>query len=592
MSAQYVHRASVRFSADGRRAACLAFGSYPDAHLEGWELTGQGPRRWLRMPIPPDAGLSYALPVSGGGLLLTTWRHERQHLALVGPDGMRGCRPVPQLRVTAAPPGPGLALGLVDTPAGATAVFRIDADVDGVGEGWRSLVAEAPEPLRGPGVVAGDRVVFHVRRDGAAVPVVLDPTTGEVTPLELPAGVRGAIPIHAAGDTVLVGVSVAGRHRLATLSLRDPARLEPLGGLDHLDGAVQPLALDPTGAEVVLRLRRGARSRLLRHRLATRRTREITAPPGTASPPAAWTDAGLWLPFVTTTTPVALWWLPGGGAKLRPALGAGAAGRRPGRVETLPGPAGPVEAVRYGDWRRADRVVLALHGGPAERWSLTFDPGLQALASAGLAVVAPNPRGSTGYGRGYQEAIKGAWGGPDLADVVAVGSHLVRERGRHRPLPALFGVSYGAFLGLLAVAEAPELWSGCVAVAPFLSGARLYPEATAPVRALLDRLGGTAMVAGAPGPRDLLRLAPRMRGRVFVVHGERDPTIPVSHSRALVAALAGRPEVSVTYRELAGRGHQPFRQSLDSPEFVEIIRFLGGTVPKAAPPTESTIVDR
>lgn len=39
-------------------------------------------------------------------------------------------------------------------------------------------------------------------------------------------------------------------------------------------------------------------------------------------------------------------------------------------------------------------------------------------------------------------------------------------------------------------------------------------------------------------------------------------------------------------------GRQPFRQSLDSPEFVEIVRFLAGTVPKAAPPTESTIVDR
>jgi pimeloyl-ACP methyl ester carboxylesterase len=392
-------------------------------------------------------------------------------------------------------------------------------------------------------VVAGNRVLFHVRRGGAAMPVVVDPETGEVVPLELPAGVQEAVPIIAAGDTVLVGVAVAGRHRLAMVSLRDPGRFAPLDALDHLQGAVQPLALHPAGTELLLRLRRGARSRLLRHRFTTWHTEPITTPPGTAGRPAAWTAAGLWLPFTSTTAPATLWWLPAGGAALRaaPGIGAAVAGGRPGRVEEFPGPAGPVEAVGYGDWRHADRVMLALHGGPAERWSLTFVPALQEFASAGLAVVAPNPRGSTGYGCGYEEAIKGAWGGPDLADVLAVGAFLVRERGPGRPLPAVYGTSYGAFLGLLALAEAPQLWSGCVAVAPFLSGARLYPDAIPPVRALLDRLAGATVVNGASGPRDLLRQAPRMRGRVLVVHGERDPTIPVGHSRELVAALTGRP---------------------------------------------------
>jgi dipeptidyl aminopeptidase/acylaminoacyl peptidase len=230
--------------------------------------------------------------------------------------------------------------------------------------------------------------------------------------------------------------------------------------------------------------------------------------------------------------------------------------------------------VVYGAWRTADRVVLALHGGPSEHWSLSYDPGLQAFARAGLAVVALNPRGSTGYGREHELAIKGKWGGPDLADVVAVATHLARARGP-RPAAAVYGTSYGAFLGLLALAEAPHLLSRCVAIAPFRSGAALYADAGPRVRALLDRLDGTVLLNDPPGPRDLVRLAPRMRGRILVVHGKHDPVIPVRHSRELVEALRAHSGVKLIYRELAG-GHQPVRPAIDDPEYAAIVKFLCG----------------
>ena len=80
------------------------------------------------------------------------------------------------------------------------------------------------------------------------------------------------------------------------------------------------------------------------------------------------------------------------------------------RVESLPGADGPIETVVYGpDWRSSSVVVVALHGGPDAHWTLAFDSLFQLLAGAGLTVVAPNQRGSTGYGRAYQDAIAGAW---------------------------------------------------------------------------------------------------------------------------------------------------------------------------------------
>lgn len=593
MSQHREFRIRVRFSADGRHCACLAVADHtgdgaPGAdrsqvHLEGWVLAGGGPRRWLRVSLPGAATGAYALPVPGRRLLLRQWRDGQPYLSLIGTAGTVASRPVPELRITTTTPDGGLAVGLADRPDGGTEVFRIE-DRTGHGGGLGlSELARAPATLCGPGVVVADRMVFYTRSNGVPVPQVFDPAAGGLAPAA-PAVLSGALPVHGAGDTLLLAVPGDRRPSLATTSLRSPDRLDPLDGVAELAGAVQPLALDPAAREVALRLRHGITSRLLRYRLATGQLHEIDAPPGSTAPPPSWADGalpaawgpdGLWLAYTTTTAPTGLWWLRPGASQLRPAPGGVAPPGQPGRVETLPGPAGPIEAVTYGDWRTSAHVVVALHGGPADHWPLAFDPGLQAFASSGFAVVAPNQRGSTGYGRAHHEAIKGAWGGPDLADVVAVGAHLERVRGPGRSRPGLYGFSYGAFLGLLALAEAPRLWSGCVAVAPFLSAARLHADAGAAVRSLVDRLDGTATVTDGIGPRDLLGLAPRMRGRVLVLHGDRDPNIPVTHSRALVAALAGAPDVAVTYRELPGGGHFALRPDPEVGQFAEVLRFLG-----------------
>ncbi len=90
----------------------------------------------------------------------------------------------------------------------------------------------------------------------------------------------------------------------------------------------------------------------------------------------------------------------------------------PGDAELVEfdGPAGPIETIVYGgpDWRTHDRLVLALHGGPVSSWRLEFDPLFQGLVRAGCAVVAPNCRGSVGYGEDHLHPIRGDWGGRDL----------------------------------------------------------------------------------------------------------------------------------------------------------------------------------
>ena len=64
-------------------------------------------------------------------------------------------------------------------------------------------------------------------------------------------------------------------------------------------------------------------------------------------------------------------------------------------------------------------AILRLHGGPAAQFSTEFDLEWQLLAASGYAVIAPNPRGSTGRGRDFSRAIWADWGNRDFEDVTA-----------------------------------------------------------------------------------------------------------------------------------------------------------------------------
>ena len=109
---------------------------------------------------------------------------------------------------------------------------------------------------------------------------------------------------------------------------------------------------------------------------------------------------------------------------------AGDLGAPPAELINLRGPAGPIEAIVYGgpDWRACERLVVALHGGPLSSWAFGYEPLFHRLSAAGVAVLAPNYRGSTGYGEEHLRAVIGDWGGPDLDDVLHLARSLDEDR--------------------------------------------------------------------------------------------------------------------------------------------------------------------
>jgi dipeptidyl aminopeptidase/acylaminoacyl peptidase len=93
-------------------------------------------------------------------------------------------------------------------------------------------------------------------------------------------------------------------------------------------------------------------------------------------------------------------------------------------------------------------VLLNIHGGPAGQYGWGFFDEFQVYASAGYGVVACNPRGSSGRGRDFVEAVTGdGWGVVDVADVMAALDGALARHPRLDPgRLGIMGGSYGGFL--------------------------------------------------------------------------------------------------------------------------------------------------
>ena len=88
-----------------------------------------------------------------------------------------------------------------------------------------------------------------------------------------------------------------------------------------------------------------------------------------------------------------------------------------------------VRPLNYQPGRRYP-TILRIHGGPVYQFSHEFMADWQAYAASGYAVVAVNPRGSSGRGFDFARAIYADWGNKDVADVLAGVDHVVKHRYR------------------------------------------------------------------------------------------------------------------------------------------------------------------
>jgi dipeptidyl aminopeptidase/acylaminoacyl peptidase len=203
-------------------------------------------------------------------------------------------------------------------------------------------------------------------------------------------------------------------------------------------------------------------------------------------------------------------------------------------------------------------VVLAIHGGPPvqERPAYSNEGFYQYLASRGVAIFAPNVRGSSGYGISYQRAVDRDWGGVDLEDLADAARYLRSLDWVDPARIGLFGRSYGGFGVLSCVSRLPEFdWAAAVAwagISNIITLARAMPPTWRTQVATM--IGDPENDADFLMSRSPVTYSDRIRTPLFLIQGANDVRVPKHESDQIVQRLRAR-GVEVRYDIYPDEGH-------------------------------------
>lgn len=497
-----------RWSPDGRR---LAFVSRRRGWSQVWLVDAPIPRRGrpARDPRPAEPR-----PVTATGLDVEDycWTADGRSLAVAG------------LRAPVFSTGE---IHLVDVATGE------ERRVAGGGEEW----ASGPRPMPDGGLLYATDAdgwfqVVHLSADGRERRVL---TAGEREHGE-PAGGQG----------------------WAALASPDGSRFVHIEVHDGLvDLVVAPIA--PAGP---VKRGRGRPRKNPPPQVAAAGGRPVNPRPGVWRS-VGWSSDGTWIAAVgeSETAPQDLWMLPVPGAGPPDARPRQVTNSLPATVAAALAPArvaqGERTAITARDglrveatlWRplgatgrrggRKVPVVITPHGGPTWQSYRAFTPFKLLLAGEGFAVLDPDFRGSTGYGREFRRANHDEWGQADVGDVLDA-AHWALEQPWCDGRLAVFGGSYGGYMVLCALVEEPGLWRAGIDLYGDSEIAESYRHG--------DRAGRLDLARQMGSPDDPDRVeryrraspvyrAERIEAPVLILHGRKDKRVVPLMSERMVEAL-------------------------------------------------------
>lgn len=239
----------------------------------------------------------------------------------------------------------------------------------------------------------------------------------------------------------------------------------------------------------------------------------------------------------------------------------------------------------------AGPAVLSFHGGPESEERPAFNPLYQALLARGIAVFAPNVRGSAGFGRRFVNLDNGALRAGAIRDIRAAADYLAREGIADPRRLGIMGGSYGGYMTMAGLTEFPELFAAGADLFGIVNFETFFAH-TEPWMAAISKVEYGDPVA----QREMLReLSPinkldRVRAPTLVLHGANDTNVPVVEAEQVVAALKRR-GVPVEYVLFPDEGHG-FRKTANRVRAnVAIVRWFEtylGRGAAAATPANST----
>lgn len=205
-------------------------------------------------------------------------------------------------------------------------------------------------------------------------------------------------------------------------------------------------------------------------------------------------------------------------------------------------------------------MVLMVHGGPWARDSWGFNPYHQWLANRGYAVLSPNFRGSTGFGKSFVNAGDGQWADQMHDDLIDAVEWAVANGIAEREKVAIMGGSYGGYAALAGLTFTPEVFAAGVAIvgpSNLITLLNSIPPYWAPmVEMFAKRVADPRTPEGRRRLRDMspLTQVDEIVRPLLIGQGANDPRVKQQESDQIVRAMQAK-SLPVTYVLYPDEGH-------------------------------------
>jgi dipeptidyl aminopeptidase/acylaminoacyl peptidase len=226
-------------------------------------------------------------------------------------------------------------------------------------------------------------------------------------------------------------------------------------------------------------------------------------------------------------------------------------------------------------------AIVYVHGGPTSQTHNSFNRFIQYVVNKGYFVIAPNYRGSTGYGKEFQNANLFDMGGGDLQDVLAAADWM-KQTGYPDPKKLiLMGGSYGGYMTMMGVTKAPDVWAAGVPIVPFVNWfTEIQNEDPVLQQSDLATMGDPEKNKALYEDRSPINFIDQVKAPLLLLAGGHDPRCPKSETQQVVDAIKKRGGVieSKVY-ENEGHGFAKVENQIDA--YKRVADFLQAHVPPA-----------
>jgi dipeptidyl aminopeptidase/acylaminoacyl peptidase len=183
-------------------------------------------------------------------------------------------------------------------------------------------------------------------------------------------------------------------------------------------------------------------------------------------------------------------------------------------------------------------ALVLPHGGPTGQVVDYWSPRVAALVSRGYICIAPNVRGSTGYGIDFQRANYQDLGGGDLQDEVYATKFMVETGYVDAKKIGITGGSYGGFMTLMALGKTPDVWAAGVELFGIIDWMTMLQHSDAELqqyeKALLGDPVKDKKVYEADSPITYIH---DVKAPMLVLQGDNDPRVPKEEAEQVVELL-------------------------------------------------------